>query len=51
MRALFVGMLQLMERYVPEERREAEAKNLLAVVDELTGGIGCGVAERPPLSR
>jgi hypothetical protein len=50
MRALFVGMLQLMERYVPEERREAEAKNLIAVVDELAGGIGGGVVERAPLA-
>ena len=30
-------------------RREAEINNIVAVVDELTGGIGGGVVERPPL--
>jgi hypothetical protein len=48
MRAFFVAVMQLMERYVPAERRQAEAENLIAVVDELTGAIGGGV-ERPPL--
>ena len=32
-------------------RREAEINNIVAVVDELTGGIGGGVVERPPLRR
>jgi hypothetical protein len=39
MRAFFVAVMQLMERYVPAERREAEARNLIAVVDELAGGV------------
>jgi len=51
MRAFFVAVMQLMERYVPAERREAEARNLIAVVDELAGGIGGGVVERPPFTR
>jgi hypothetical protein len=40
MRAFFVAVLQLMERYVPPERREAEANNLIAVVDELASRHG-----------
>lgn len=39
MRAFFVAVLRLMERYVPPERREAEARNLIAVVDEIAGGM------------
>jgi hypothetical protein len=46
MRAFFVAVMQLLERYVPPERRESEARNLLAVVDELTGGIGGGAVAR-----
>ncbi|HKA30606.1 MAG TPA: hypothetical protein VKH82_14590 [Candidatus Binatia bacterium] len=43
MRAFFVALMQLVERYVPPERQEAEARNLIAVVDELTGGGARGV--------
>jgi hypothetical protein len=51
MRTFFVAVIELIERYVPRERREAEVNNIVAVVDELTGGIGGGVVERPPLTR
>jgi hypothetical protein len=50
MRAFFVAVIELIERYVPEQRREAEVKNIIAVVDELTGGIGGGVVEQPSLA-
>ena len=51
MRAFFTAVLQLVERYVPEERRDAEVQNLIAVTDELTRGIGGGAVDRPSLSR
>jgi hypothetical protein len=36
-RAFFDAVLQLMERYVPEARRDSEVHNLIAVTNELTG--------------
>jgi hypothetical protein len=50
MRAFFTAVLQLMERYVPEERRDAEVENQIAVTDELTGGVRGGGVERPRLA-
>jgi transposase-like protein len=50
MRAFFVAVIELIERYVPEQRREAEVKNIIAVVDELTGAFGGGVVDRPSLA-
>jgi hypothetical protein len=47
MRAFFVAVIELIERYVPPERREAEVNNIVAVVDELAGGA----AQPPALAR
>ena len=33
------------------QSREAEVNDVVAIVDELTGGVGAGVVERPPLTR
>jgi hypothetical protein len=39
MRAFFVAVVGLLERYVPPERLEAELANLIAVTDEIAGGM------------
>jgi hypothetical protein len=39
MRAFFVAVVGLLERYVPPERLEAERANLIAVTDEIAGGM------------
>jgi hypothetical protein len=39
MRAFFVAVMGLLERYVPPERLEAELANLIAVTDEIAGGM------------
>jgi hypothetical protein len=39
MRAFFVAVIGLLERYVPPERLEAELRNLIAVTDEIAGGM------------
>jgi hypothetical protein len=39
MRAFFVAVMGLLERYVPPERLDAEVSNLIAVTDEIAGGM------------
>jgi hypothetical protein len=39
MRAFFVAVVGLLERYVPPERLEAELANLIAATDEIAGGM------------
>src|SRR4029453_14922574 len=51
MRAFFLAVIGLLERYVPPERLEAELANLIAVTDESTfrppGRAACANASRP----
>lgn len=37
-RALLVAVVSLVDRYVPEERRESELDNLIAAAEQIAGG-------------
>jgi hypothetical protein len=50
-RALLMGVVRLVERYVPPERRAAELADLAAVAGELAGEAAHGVAAAPALAR
>jgi hypothetical protein len=50
-RALLMAVVQLVERYVPPERREAELADLATVAGELAGAAAGGIAAAPALAR